>query len=308
MLYYDVAADTLGRYRRFLWDFAYRATGTIADADAVLRACYPHAARQPSFDNDFDSRQFLTSGAATVAVEAVRQRKHRHYVGCWLPAPIETGNAASTKPRPNLVAGARYDMVESGSMAFLIALEALDARERILLVMCDALGLPIQEAAGALDLSSVTAKAALQGAHRKMQSYDSSHVPPTTQVQASVAATLREFLSHLQGYNLPALEKTLAADASAVFDGGGEFVAPAGSVCGSETVAKLLARFAERSGLINFSFRMLNGLPAALAYCKGRPRWASRFVVRIEVSEGLVANVHAILATSKLTAIRFDPL
>jgi DNA-directed RNA polymerase specialized sigma24 family protein len=308
MLYYDVAADTLGRYRRFLWDFLYRATGTIADADAVLRECYPHAARQPSFDEDFDSRQFLTSGAAKLAVEAVRQRKRRQYVGCWLPAPIETGNAASTKPRPNSIVGARYDLVESGSMAFLIALESLDPRERILFVMCDALALTVQEAAGALDLTSATARAVLQSARRKMQEYDSTHVPPTSQVQASVAATLREFLSHLQGYNLPALEKTLSLDARAVFDSGGEFVAPASSVFGSETIAKLLARFAERSGPINFSFRMLNGLPAALAHAKGRPRWASRFVLLIETSEGLVSKVHTILATSKLTAIRFDPL
>jgi DNA-directed RNA polymerase specialized sigma24 family protein len=308
MLYYDVAADSLSRYRRFLWDFAYRATGTITDADAVLRECLPRAARQPSIDHDSDSRQFLASGAAKVAVEAVRQRKRRQYIGCWLPAPVETGNAASSGSRPNVLVGARYDMVESGSMAFLIALETLDSRERAVLVMCDVLGLHLQEAAAALELTSAMAKTTLQSARRKMQSYDSAHVPPTAQVQASVAATLREFLSHLQGYNLPALEKILASDALAAFDSGGEFVAPATSVFGSETVAKLLARFAERSGPINFSFRMVNGLPAALGHCKGKPRWASRFVLSIEASEGLVANVRTILATEKLTAIRFDPL
>jgi RNA polymerase sigma-70 factor (ECF subfamily) len=308
MLYYDVAADSLSRYRRFMWDFAYRATGTVADADIVLRECYPRAARQPSFDHESDARQFLTSGAATMALETLRQRKRRQYVGCWLPAPIETGDAASPGPRSGVITSPRYDSVESGSTAFLLALETLDARERILLIMCDALGFAVQDAAAALELTSATAKTALQSARRKMQQYDCAHVPPTTQVQASVAAVLHEFLSHLQGYNLPALEKTLALDARAVFDSGGEFVAPAGNVLGCETIARLLARFAERSGPVNLSFRMLNGLPAALGHAKGRPRWASRFVLAIEVADGLVARIHAVLATPKLTAIRFDPL
>ena len=308
MLYYEVAADALSRYRRFLWDFAYRATGTIADADTVLRECYPRAARQPLLDHESDARQFLTSGAPTIALETLRKRKRRQYVGCWLPAPVETGDAASPGPRPSATAGPRYDVVESGSMAFLLALETLDSRERILLVLCDALGFTVHDAAAALELTSATAKTALQNARRKMQQYDCAYLPPTTHVQAGVAAVLQEFLSHLQEYNLPALEKTLALDARAVFDSGGEFVAPASNVFGCETIARLLARFAERSGPVNFSFRMLNGLPAALCHAKGRPRWASRFVLAIEVSGALVARVHAVLATPKLTAIRFDPV
>jgi DNA-directed RNA polymerase specialized sigma24 family protein len=308
MLYYDVAADSLSRYRRFMWDFAYRATGTIADADAVLRQCYPRAARQPFLDDESDARQFLTSGAATIALDTLRQRKRRQYVGCWLPAPIETGDAASSGPRSGAIAGPRYDFVESGSTAFLLALETLDSRERILLILCDTLGFTVQDAAAALELTSATAKTALQSARRKMQQYDCDRVPPTTDVQRTVAAVLQEFLSHLQGYNLPALEKTFASEARAVFDSGGEFVAPPGKVFGCETIARLLARFAERSGPLNFSFRMVNGLPAALGHAKARPRWASRFVLAIEVSDGLVARVHAVLATAKLTAIRFDPL
>jgi len=308
MLYYDVAADSLSRYRRFMWDFAYRATGTIADADIVLRECYPRAARQPVLDQESDARQFLTSGAAPIALETLRQRKRRQYIDCWLPAPIETGDAASPGPRSAATAGPRYDFVESGSMAFLLALESLDSRERILLILCDTLGFTVQDAAVALELTSATAKTALQSARRKMQRYDCAYQPPTTQVQASVAAVLREFLSHLQDYNLPALEKTLSSDARALFDSAGEFVAPAGSVFGCETIARLLARFAERSGPVNFSFRMLNGLPAALGHARARPRWASRFVLAIEVADGLVARVHAVLATPKLTAIRFDPL
>ena len=308
MLYYDVAADTLSRYRRFMWDFAYRATGTIADADAVLRECYPRAVPPTIANHQSDVQRFLTSGAARIALESLRQRKRRQYVGGWLPAPVETGNAASPGPRADSTVSPRYDVVESGSTAFLLALENLEARERILLTLCDALGFTAQDAAAALELTSATGKTTLQSARRKMQQYDDAHVAPTTDIQTGVGAVLHEFLSHLQEYNLPALEKTLASDARALFDSGGEFVAPAGGVFGCETVARLLARFTERTGPVNFSFRMVNGLPAALGHAKARPRWASRFVLAIEVSHGLVARVHVVLATPKLTAIRFEPL
>ena len=47
---------------------------------------------------------------------------------------------------------------------------------------------------------------------------------------------------------------------------------------------------------------------AALGRARGRSRWASRFVLQVEACHGIVTHVHVILATPKLTAIRFDPL
>jgi hypothetical protein len=103
------------------------------------------------------------------------------------------------------------------------------------------------------------------------------------------------------------MEKMLAPDARVVFDSGGEFVAPAATVTGG-AAARLLNRFAAATGPITFSFRMLNGLPAALGKTKARPRWASRFVLCIELRERLITQVDVVLATAKLAAIRFDTL
>jgi hypothetical protein len=141
-----------------------------------------------------------------------------------------------------------------------------------------------------------------------MQPYDSTHAPPTSDVQAAVAGVLSDCLSHLQRFETSRLEKMLSIDAQAVFDSGGEFVAPPGIVYGAGTIAKMLTKFANGTGPVKFAFQMLNGLPAALGQSKGRPRWARRFVVRIEVRERLISEVQVIMATSKLTAVRFDPI
>ncbi len=308
MQYRVVAADVFSTQRQQLWDLCYRVTGSVADADTLLRECCTRALEHPRIDREADWRPHLLRSASTLAVEALRQRKQRRYVGCWLPSPIETWSAVSPGQRPEAGDGARYDMIESGSMAFLRALEGLDPRERVVFVMCDAFGFSVPDAAATLEFTSATARSALQSARRKMRPYDSAHTPPTAGIQSQVASVLRDCLSHLQSRDAPRLEKTLALDAQAVFDSGGEFVAPPGSVFGAGTIAKLLTKFADGTGPISFAFRMLNGLPAALGQSRGRARWARRFVLRIETREGLISEVQAIMATSKLTAVRFDPL
>jgi DNA-directed RNA polymerase specialized sigma24 family protein len=95
MLYYDVAADALSRYRRFMWEFGYRATGTIADADTVLRECFPRAADRLLANHESDAHRFLTSGAAKIALETLRQRKRRQYVGFCLHSKRSTHANAS---------------------------------------------------------------------------------------------------------------------------------------------------------------------------------------------------------------------
>ena len=318
MLYSVVAADAFSAQRQFLWDLCYRATGTSTDADRLLRDCFagaverPLAQRRPSIgvyvDRAADWKPLLTRSAAILAMEALRHRKHRNYIGCWLPSPVETGAGASRAPRSSTrLRGPRYDAVESASMAFLVALEALDPRERLTFLMCDAFGAEPRDAAATLELRSAAARSTLQQARRKMAAYDSTHVAPTADVQARTADVLRHCLSWLQGHDAGHLEKMLAPDARLCFDAAGEFVAPHAPISGPARIARVLVNFAEGIQPIHFGFRMLNGMPAALGTSLGRPRWARSFVFRIEMRGDRVAEVQAIMASAKLTAVRFDP-
>ena len=308
MLYRVVAADAFSTQRQSLWDLCYRATGNAADADMLLRDCFARAVARPLVSRAADWRPHLMRSAAILAMEVLRHRKRRRYVGCWLPSPVETGNAASRSPSPVAsLHGPRYDMVESGSMAFLRALEALDPRERLIFIMSDALGIEVQDAAATLEITSLTARGALQSARRKMQGYDSDHAVPTAELQVHTADMLRHFLSSLQNRDPAGLEEVLAPDVQSFFDCGGEFVAPLAPVSGAAKVTKLLLKFAEGTEPMRLGFRMLNGLPAALVMSPSRPRWARRFVVRIETRGDLVSEAQTIMASAKLTAVTFDP-
>ena len=174
--------------------------------------------------------------------------------------------------------------------------------------MCDAFGFHVHDAASTLEYTSASVRTLLQNARRKMQRYDVAHEAPTRPVQAQVAALLRDCVGHIQSFDASRLEKMLALDGQAIFDSGGEFVAPSGNIFGSATVARILTKFVRGTGPIRFSFQMLNGLPAALGQAQGRPRWAKRFVLSVDARDGLVSEIHVILATAKLTAVRFDSI
>jgi len=306
MQYRVVATDAFSTQRQLLWDLCYRVTGTVEDADTVVRDCFAKAVE--GSQGVSESRPPPVRAATTLAIDALRNRKRRKYVGSWLPALIETGTAASPGPRPDASSGVRYDMVESATIAFLRALEALDPRERVVFVMSDAFGFQLPDTAATLDFTTATTRTLLQNARRKMGAYDSTHMPPTPEVQAHAMDCTRDCLSHLQRLDTGRLEKTLAVDAHAIFDSGGEFVAPPGSVFGAPTIAKLLTKFAGGTGAISLVYRMLNGMPAGVAQAPGRPRWARRFVVRVELREDLVSELELTMATAKLTAVRFDPI
>lgn len=309
MLYHAVASDAFAAHRQFLWDLSYRVTGSSVDADTLLADCFARAIESPLHDRDADWRPYLTTLAARLAVATLRYRRHRKYPGCWLPSPVETGNAASLADRPQaLVDGPRYDVVESGSFAFLNALEVLEPRARAVFLLCDVFGRELPDAGRIVGPVSASARATLRRTRRIMQSYDDTHVPPTRDSQKRTADVLQRCLSHLENRDGGGLEKVIAPDAQALYDSGGEFVAPVAAVRGRNRIARLLLKFAEGMEPMRFDFRMLNGLPAVVGQSAGRPRWARRFVFRIEArGDDLVSEFHTITATAKLAAVRFDP-
>ena len=88
-----------------------------------------------------------------LARDALRRRKRRLYVGPWLPSPVETGDLEDPGAEPALGTDARYDLRESASYAFLVALEALTAQQRAVLLLRDVLDYSVRETAQAPALS-----------------------------------------------------------------------------------------------------------------------------------------------------------
>jgi RNA polymerase sigma-70 factor (ECF subfamily) len=310
-------AASIGReleaHRRMLWALCYRMTGSASDADDLVQETFVRALERPPEMREDGWRRWLMRVATNLAIDALRRRKRRDYVGPWLPAPIETAGEAD--PPAHEIASAeasteyRYDLMESVSMAFLLALEQLTPRQRAVLLLRDVFDYTVDETAAAIGLTAVNVKVTHHRARKAMTEYDARRLPRTAAHGQYAAARLKEFLTHLQNQDVAAVEAMLAADVRFFSDGAGEYTAAINPVDGRDRVTRLLLGLTAKLQTPTFlDVRLVNGEPALLVEVPAPEGFAPRWMFRIDLDQdGFVREVHTILATAKLAAIRFSP-
>lgn len=296
--------------RAFLRALLYRMTGCLADADDLVQDTFVRALERPPIERERAWRPWLTRVALNLGRDLLRRRKRRGYVGPWLPSPVPTGehgeppsfDPPDLQPGP----GARYDLAESASLAFLIALEALTPAQRAVLLLRDVLDESVRETAAALDMSEANVKTTHLRARRAMATYDAERCPPSHAERARTAMALQRFLEALALGDATALEALLARDVRIHSDGGGEFVAARRIVGGRDKVVRFLFGLAAKAAQPSARFVTFNGLPGVVLTSTGptSPGWARRSVFQVALDRhGLVRDVWGVLASRKLTAL-----
>ncbi len=295
-------------HRRFLWGVGYRMTGSAADADDIVQETFVRAMERPPRRMDEPLRPWLVKVALNLARDVLRRRKRQDYVGPWLPSPIDTteeppSHEPTVDGRETLEA--RYDLLESVSLAFLVALEQLTPRQRAVLLLRDVFDYSVRETADALDLSEPNVKTTHHRARQAMASYDRQRTRPTPAIQAATQRTLFEFLERLQAHDVAGVEALLAADVKTTADGGGEFRAPLRTVLGRDKVARFYLAIATVGQGLTTHVMMLNGLPAVVVDARVVPAGvASRTVLQAELdATGKISHIYVVAARSKLSRV-----
>ena len=298
--------------QRFLWGLCYRMTGNAADADELTQDTFVRALERPPKRIDDPWRPWLVRVAMNLARDRLRRRRRSFYRGTWLPAPIGTGDDAVLPAYeiPTGVAGStegRYELLESVSFAFLLALEALTPSQRAVLLLRDVFDYSVREAADALGMSEANVKVTHHRARHAMAAYDRQRCVQTRDLQDRTRAALERFLTALSSADGAAMEALLAHDVRHLSDGG-EYAAAHRVVLGRDRVMRLLFGLNRRRGQTAVSVCNLNGLPALLLdFGRRRPPVAPRGTLQLELGrDGRVAAVHAVLASRKLTAVPFS--
>src|SRR5262245_56527904 len=158
----SISAQTFDEHKRFLWGMCYRMTGSAADADDIVQDTFVRALENPPADMEAPLRPWLVKVAMNLSRDQLRRRRRREYVGPWLPFPVLTdGDAQSQLGHTTLTEdspGAHYDLKESVTLAFLLALEALTPAQRAVLLLRDVFDYSTIETAEALVMSEVNIK------------------------------------------------------------------------------------------------------------------------------------------------------
>lgn len=306
-----IPAEALETDRRLLWGVCYRMTGNAADADDLVQETFVRALSHPPRRREQPARPWLIRVAINLSLDLLRKRRRRGYVGEWLPSPVPTeseDNPASFDPRApsENSPAARYEMLESVSFAFLLALEALTPLQRAVLLLRDVFDYSTQEAAEALGISGSNTKVTLLRARRRMQDYDKNKEALTPARRDATRHALEQFLLCVNNGDVRGLEQLLAEDIVSISDGGGKVNAALNPIKGRTNVVRLIAglcsklRSAPRASLRNF-----NGLPAVLFEdVDSTSTAATRYTVHVDVDgNGRIRKLNAVLAPDKLSAV-----
>jgi RNA polymerase sigma-70 factor (ECF subfamily) len=298
--------ESYAGHRNALFGLCYRMTGSAADADDVVQETFRRALEHPPRDAEAPLRPWLMRIATNLCIDLLRKRRRERYFGPWLPAPVETAQLIeSLEPSPE----ARYGTLESASVAFLLALEVLDPRQRAVLVLRDVLGMSAAEVGDVLSLSAENVRVILHRARKALESYDANRIEIDDRVREQTKEALHRFISALAAGDAGAIVALLSEDAQSTTDAGGEFRASVRVVIGASQIARLLLNLLPHAGEpISMRELDVNGLPAiAVVFRQKSPRLAHRYVASVELGrDGKISQVRAFVATRKLTAIRFD--
>ena len=306
-----ISAQTFDEHKRFLWGMCYRMTGSAADADDIVQDTFVRALEKPPADMEASLRPWLLKVAMNLSRDQLRRRRRWEYFGPWLPSPVLTedddgfilDHRAVTESTPVT----RYDLMESVSLAFLLALEALTPAQRAVLLLRDVFDYSTLETADALEMSEANIKVTLHRARRIMGSYDKKRVSNFSDRVVQMQDILQRFLSLLTTGDVQGLKTMLAADVVLVSDGGGEVNALAEPMYGREKVLRLIEKLYEANrDVTSTSLRNVNGEPTMLIdRSRVRPGHASFFTMHCELDENSqITRFNFVFAPSKLAALK----
>ena len=305
------AVEAMDADRRLLWGLCYRMTGNAADADDLVQETFLRSIERPPQDKNRPLRPWLIKVAINLSRDLLRVRKRRGYQGPWLPSPIPSdeivpGSFEPAAPDEDSPA-ARYDLLESISFAFLLALEALSPLQRAVLLLRDVFDYSTSEAAEVLGTTEANVKVVLHRARKRMNDYDRERQVPNNTKNAATRKALEEFLLCLQARDVDALEKLLTEDVVFLSDGGGEVAAAQRPVRGVWRGVRLVMGLNEKAPPpLRVEFVTLNASPFVIVeYDIADPRFASRVVVSCDLDDrNRIRRFYSVVAPSKLTAVR----
>jgi len=219
-------------YRRELQVHCYRILGSVQDAEDALQDTLLSAWQGlAGFEGRASIRTWLYRVATSRCLDALRSARRRPAVspppaGLEPPEPSRLGEVLWLEPYPDaLLEGladaapgpeARYEAMESVSLAFITALQLLPPRQRAALILRDVLGFHASEAARILDVSEESVTSALKRARAALQRAQSAAAeqqpapPPHSATEQDLVARL---ITAFEAADVPGIVALLTDDA-----------------------------------------------------------------------------------------------
>jgi len=280
--------DDLEALRRRGFAVAYRMLGSVADAEDVVQEALLRLARAPEAPDE--PAAWITTVATRLSIDHLRLARVRRetYVGPWLPDPL----VADAAPGP----GARVELAESLSQAFLVVLEHLTPLERAAFLLREVFDYDYAAVAEILGRSEASCRQLVARARRHVHDERPRFDADDEQKQV----LLERFLAAAEDGDLAQLERLLADDAVLYSDGGGKAVAALKPIFGAAKVARFMAgtaRLRQKRGGFDLQLVHVNGQPGRVLRTEEQAIWD---VLAVDVADGRITTVRIVRNPDKL--------
>lgn len=286
-------------HRRWVWGLGYRMLGVAADADDLVQDTFSRVMTRPPADQSRSWTPWIMRVATRLAIDRLRARQRAPYAGPWLPAPARATDAEALAATPDgRDPAAAYELAESATLAFLLALEVLTPQQRAVLILRSVFDLSVAQTAEALSLSASNVKVT---AHRARGRLAGLQAPST---QGQVGPQIFALFQAVRGGNLADVIALLAPDVEALTDANGTYSAARKPIVGPDAVARFFMGIQRFATSVRVRMALINGLPAMLVERDGDARFAPRAMIQVVVgADGRITRILSLQAPEKLAGV-----
>ena len=280
--------------RRRLTGIAYRITGSLTDAEDIVPEAWLRFSKAAPSETIERPAAWLTTVTARIALDHLKsaRREREVYVGPWLPEPIAADPLSLSRPGPE-------EMVELSSsltIGFLHVMETLNPVERVVFILADVFDVSFKEIAETVGKTPDACRQIASRARRRVHEARPHRYSPPNDEAARVVG---EMLAATTAGDIDGLVRLLSEDAVLVSDGGPHKRAARHPIKGPDRIARLMTGIGRRYSHATLEPVALNGELGIVIYHEGERLAAMSF----EVDNGLVCEVHVIVADDKLAAL-----
>ncbi len=275
------------QYRPLLFSIAYRMLGTVADAEDAVQETYLRWRRtQDAGDEIRSPKGWLTTTISRVCLDQLgsARAKREQYVGPWLPEPM-------TGISPDIAETvADHDSL---SIAFLVLLESLSPKERVVFLLHDVFGYGFAEVGDIVGESETYCRQIAKRARSAMAERRPRFAADPERRDQLTA----QFLRATTEGDMPGLIATLTDDVTVYSDGGGKVTAARKPVVGRDKVALFLTnilRLAPEG--TRLQVEQINGQPGIVTFVDG----LVHNVVTFDFAESGIRAIYIVVNPDKL--------
>jgi RNA polymerase sigma-70 factor (ECF subfamily) len=279
--------EVFDRNRPLLFSIAYRMTGGVMEAEDTVQEAFLRWQRA-SEDEVRSPSAYLSKAVTRLCIDRLRSAtvRREQYVGPWLPEPVLGEQAQEI--------GARPELEDTLSMAFLVLLESLSPVERAVFLLREVFDYEYAEIASLVGKSEANCRQISRRARQSVAARRPRFESSPEQEERLIEGFLQASLSG----DMEALLELLSDDVTLYSDGGGKTRAALRPIYGADYVARFLAGTL-RNIPPGFAVRQtrVNGRPGLVGYFgNGSPH----SFVSVEVAEGSIRAIRLVVNPEKL--------